>query len=155
TVTSLLAFNRGIVSKRGLARIDLTRMQLAAETQKNYVPRVLGSMMLRPGLQYIGASNDNAASVYLPFFYAVDDTALIELADSAIRVWVDDEVISRVSVSTAVSNGGFTSNANSWTDNDESGATSQWVTGGYLSLAGTGFNAAIRDQQVTVAGGDQ
>lgn len=155
SVTSLLAFNRGIVSKRGLARTDLTRMQLAAETQKNYVPRVLGSMMLRPGLQYIGASNDNAVSVYLPFFYGVDDTALVELADSAIRVWVDDALVSRVSVSTAVANGSFTSNANSWTDNDESGATSQWVSGGYLSLAGTGINAAIRDQQVTVAGGDQ
>ncbi|WP_196300918.1 hypothetical protein, partial [Streptococcus pneumoniae] len=68
------------------------------------------------------------------------------------RVWVDDALVTRPSVSTAVANGDFTTNLTSWTDNDEAGATSQWVSPGYMELVGTGTNAAIRDQQVTVAG---
>ena len=52
-ITSLQAFNRGKISKLGLARTDLDRTRLSAEEQNNYVPRVLGSMMLRPGLGYI------------------------------------------------------------------------------------------------------
>lgn len=150
-----LAFNRGIVSPRGLGRIDLSRMALSAETQSNFMPRVLGSMMLRPGLQYIGTAKDSDDSIYLPFVFSVTDTALVELATGTMRVWVDDAVISRVSVSTAVVNGSFLANLNAWTDADESGAASAWLTGGYMELIGTGLNAAIRTQTVTVAGGDQ
>jgi hypothetical protein len=46
---ALLAFNRGLQSRLGLARIDLERTALAAEVQTNWMPRSLGSMMLRPG----------------------------------------------------------------------------------------------------------
>lgn len=233
----LLAFNRGLVSRLALARIDLKRLALSAETFTNWMPRVLGSMMLRPGLAYLGTTRNNAASVSLPFVFSVSDTATLELTDLAMRVLVSDAVISRGSVSSAVTNSGFsqytdtatitiaspavltyagadnfavnapvtlsttgalptglvagttyyvktvntgtnaitlsataggvainTSGSQSgvhtlqayyhiagWTDSDESGAVSSWATGGYLSLLGTGTNAAMRDQQVTVA----
>jgi hypothetical protein len=58
--------------------------------------------------------------------------------------------VTRVAVTAAVTNGLFTSNLTSWTDSDESGAASTWLTGGYAALLGTGTNAAILDQQVTV-----
>jgi hypothetical protein len=51
TNASLLAFNRGEVAKLALARVDLERMRLSAETQVNWMPTVLGPMMLRPGTQ--------------------------------------------------------------------------------------------------------
>ncbi len=150
-----LTFNRGLLSRLGLGRIDLDRTRLSAQTFFNYMPRVLGSMMLRPGLQYLGSvASDNPARM-LPFVFATDDKALIELTDSVMRVWVDDALVTRASVSTTVANGGFDSDLTSWTDNDEAGGTSAWVTGGYMGLTGNGTAAAIRDQSVTVTGGDQ
>jgi len=58
-------------------------------------------------------------------------------------------LIPRPAVTSAVANGNFDANVTSWTDNDESGGTSAWVTGGYLGLTGNGTAAAIRTQEVT------
>jgi hypothetical protein len=147
---AILAFNRGILSLLGSARADLARYKMAAEVMTNWVARVLGSMMLRVGLEYTGATKSNAKSRNLPFVFSVDDVAQLEISENVLRIWIDDVLITRPAVTAVVTNGSFTSNVTSWTDSDESGATSQWLTGGYLSLAGTGTNAAIRDQQVTV-----
>lgn len=107
----LLAFNRGIVSRLGLSREDIDRVSLSAEIQKNWMPRVLGSMMLRPGLGYIGESRNNAKAKYLSFIYAADDTALLELTDSTLRVWVNDSLLSYPAISTAIVNGTFAQTA--------------------------------------------
>lgn len=149
----LVAFNRGIISKLALARTDIKRVVLSAETQTNWMPRVLGSMMLRPGWQYTGTTKSNAFGITIPFIFASDDVAEIQLTDEIMRVRVDETLITRASVSTAISNGDFNSGTN-WTDGDESGATST-ISGGILSLEGTGFSRAIRTQAVTVSGGDQ
>ena len=139
----LLAFNRGKVSPLGLGRIEVKRIGLAAEEQTNFIPRVLGSMSLRPGLGYLGSTKSSNAAKYLPFIYSTTDTALLEMTASTMRIWVNDALVSRVGPS-------FTVPAlNTWTDNDEAGATSTW-TGTYLQLVGTGTNAAIRDTAVTV-----
>lgn len=152
---SLLAFNRGVVSPLALARVDIERLALSAETQTNWMPRTLGSMMLRPGMQYLTSTKSNNKAVPIPFVFATDDTAIIEVSDSIARFFVDDELITRVAVSTQVNNTLFGVDLSGWTDEDESGATSDWAIGGYMSLLGSGFNAAIRSQQVTVAAGDQ
>lgn len=151
---ALLAFNRGLMSRLALARTDLKRTALSAEIMTNWMPRTLGSMMLRPGLQYIDPTRNNEQAVNIPFIFSASDTAIIELTNLVMRVRVNETVISRVSVASAVSNGTFNSNLTGWTDNDESGATSDWKTGGFMSLIGNGTNAAIRSQQVTVASGD-
>jgi hypothetical protein len=147
----LLAFNRGIQSRLGLARIDLERTALAAEVQTNWMPRTLGSMMLRPGWEYIDGTRSGAVAKLFPFVFATDDFAQLEVTSGTLRVRVDDELISRPSVTAAVTNGTFTSDLTGWTDSDESGGVSQWQVGGYMALMGTGTNAAIRDQQVTVS----
>lgn len=152
---TLFGFNRGLISTLALARGDLKRTALSAETQTNWMPRVLGPMMLRPGTTYYQSGRNDAAAVHLPFVFATDDTAIIELTDSAMRVNLSGLAITRPSVSTAVTNGTFDSNVTGWTDSDESGGVSAWLTGGYLSLLGNGTAAAIRDQEVTVAGADQ
>lgn len=153
--TEMLTFNRGIVSPLALGRTDIKRVAMSAQEQTNFIPRVLGPMSLRPGLQYLGNSRSNAQAFYLPFVFSTSDTAIVELTDSYMRVRVDEALVTRPSVATTVSNGTFDTDLTGWTDNDEVGAVSSWLTGGYMSLFGTGVNAAIRDQTLTVAGGDQ
>ena len=146
--TALLALNRGVISPLGLARVDLARLQLSAEIQTNYIPRVLGSAMLRPGLGYIYSLIGE--SLHIPFIAASDDTAIIELSDNLMRVSVDEVLITRPTVTATITNGTFTSNLTGWTDADEAGASSAWDSSGCMALLGTGLNAAKRNQQVTV-----
>ena len=152
--TSVLALNRGIISRLGLARADLKRMAYSAETMTNWIPRVLGAMSLRPGTQYIGTTFGTTTK-FLRFVFSTDDAALVELTPSGVRFWINDVALIRPSVSTTITNGTFTTDLSSWTDNDEAGATSIFVAGGYMGLTGTGTNAAIRDQLVTVAAASQ
>lgn len=149
----LIAFNRGIISNLALARTDLRRTALSAEIQTNWMPRTLGSMMLRPGWQYYNSSRSNNYAVYIPFIFATSDTADIEMTENYMRVSVGNTVISRPSVSTAVGDGDFGS-AVSWTDASDTGASAT-ISGGEAQLMGSKFGAAILKQQVSVAGGDQ
>src|SRR5688572_3040884 len=147
---SILALNRGLMSTLGAARVDLARSSMAAEVMTNWMARTLGSMSIRPGWEYLGSTAGDTVAKTIPFVFATDDTAEVELTAGAIPIWIDDELISRPAVTAAVTNGDFETDVTDWTDNDESGADSDWLTGGYLYLAGTGPNAAIRDQTVTV-----
>jgi len=153
----LIAFNRGLVSALALARVDLKRTALSAQVYRNWMARVLGSMMLRPGMGYLGNSRSNLRAFHIPFVFNLQQKAVLELTDQALRVWISDALLTRVAVASAVANGNFAADVASWTDADEAGATSIWSAsfGGSLSLAGTGTNAAIRRQQVAVAAPDQ
>lgn len=162
---ALLAFNRGLVSRLSLARIDLKRMALSAAVQLNWIPRVLGSMMLRPGLGFLSAIRNDAKPKHIPFVFGASDTALIELTDGMMRVRIDDVVVTRPAVTptfnrwngaafvASVDTGSTFVDATDvgyWRDNDESGGTSAWATGGYLSLLGNDSASAIRDRSVAV-----
>lgn len=149
----LISFNRGIISNLALARTDIKRTALSAAIQTNWMPRVLGSMMLRPGLGYIGASYNNAKAFHIPFIYSNSDYAALELTDQKLRIRISDAIIARVAVTTTITNGDFGA-AGSWTDIDDAGATSS-ISGGKLSLVGTDYAAAGRRQSVTVAAGNQ
>lgn len=142
-----LAFNRGLMSSKGLARVDLKRTSLAAELQTNWLPRTLGSMSLRPGLGFLG--NLGGASVLLPFIFSVDDTALVQLSANTMRVWQGDTLVSYPVVATAITNGGFATDLTGWTDIDEAGTTSSWQAGA-LKLVGNGTNYAGVRQLVAV-----
>lgn len=153
-IVPFLAFNRGVISPLALARTDFKRTAWSAEIQKNWMPRALGSMMLRPGMEYAGATRSNAKSVTLPFIFSTDDTARLEITGGYMRVWVDDALVARPAVTTAVTNGTFDSDLTGWTDLDGGSSVSAWATGGYMSLIGTGSASARRRQQVTVSGGN-
>ena len=151
----ILAFNRGVLSPLARTRADVKRAGMSAETQMNWVPRSMGPMSLRPGFQYIGATATAVGAVkHIPFIFSNDDLAIIEITDQLIRFLVNDELVSRASVSSAVTNGTFDSDVTSWVDGDQGSAVSVWQTGGYLSLTGTGNQQAQRSQEVTVTGGD-
>jgi hypothetical protein len=147
---SLIAFNRGRISRLAMARVDLKRTALSAAIQTNWMPRVLGSMMLRPGLGYLGSTRFNSVTRTIPFVFSSTDTAVIEATSTNLRFWVNDALVTRSAVTATITNGEFGTNITGWTDADEAGATSDWVSGGYMGLTGTGTNAAIRYQLVTV-----
>ncbi|HDZ38465.1 MAG TPA: hypothetical protein ENH62_09305, partial [Marinobacter sp.] len=151
----ILAFNRGVVSALGLARIDLNRMGMSAETQTNWMPRVLGSMMLRPGLQFLERLNDDAGAAgrLLPFTFGVDDQALLELSPNimAIRDPATGLLLTRAAVSGQLLNTGFGSDIANWTDDSDAGGTVAWQTGGYAALKGSGTDFGKLNQTVTLA----
>lgn len=156
-LSTLYAFNRGLVSRLSLARTDLKRMALSAETQTNWIPRTLGSMMLRPGLNKLGSTYTNSPAVFLPFIFSVEDTAVLELTGFGMRVWINDLLLHRFNGATppVITNGAFTTDLSGWNDADEGAAVSSWDAG-YMSLTGTGTQEAIRWQMLTktVSGND-
>src|SRR3990167_44138 len=153
--------NRGRVSKLALGRVDLDRTRLMAEIQTNFVPRTLGSMMLRPGFQYIGTINNSSTARLLPFVFSATDAAILELTSTAMRVWIDDAIVIRTASTSSITNGSFSDTAlTGWTDADETGTTSGWLsTGlyststGFLTLVGTRYARAKRRQAVTALAG--
>ena len=149
----LAVFNRGRISRLALARTDVARVALSADVQTNWMPRRLGSMMLRPGLGYINTLLGDGA--LLPFIYSTADTAILELTPSVMRVHIGGTaLVTRNLVGTTITNGAFTTDLTGWTDADEAGAASTWVSG-QMQLVGTGFNSAKRQQALTVAAPDQ
>lgn len=146
----LLAFNRGVISPLVFARADVPRVALSAEIQTNWLPRALGAMSLRPGFGYLGATYNGLLykSRFVPFVYANNDTAGIEVSNGVVRIWVDDAAITYPAITAAFTNGAFATDLTGWTDSDETGGVSSWLTGGYLSLVGDGVDEARRDQLV-------
>jgi hypothetical protein len=144
-------FNRGIVDKRALGRVDIKRVALSAETQTNWVPRTLGSMTLRPGTERITNQYQDRQAKHIPFIFSTDDTYLIEVTGGNIRVVKDDDIIVRATANTDITNGTFDTDLTGWTDADEAGTTSAYKTGGFMSLTGTRFNSAKRWQLVSVS----
>ncbi len=151
---AIVAFNRGRISPLALGRIDLQRYAESAQVQTNFMPRALGSAMLRPGWMFIDDTFDDLQAVHIPFIFSLSDMAIVELTNQTMRVRVGNVAITRPSVTTAITNGTFTTNLNGWTQGDEAGATSQWVAGPFMSLVGNGVSRAIRSQAVALGSGD-
>jgi hypothetical protein len=109
------SFNRGEVSAAALARTDLDKLRLAAEVQENLLPYVLGKGVARPGSKYLATTPSSNQARLIPFVFAVDDKALLELSDSLLRVYVNDALVTRASVTSSITNGTFA-------------ATEGWIT---------------------------
>lgn len=150
-IQSFFAMNRGVVSRLGLARADVKRLAIAAQMQTNWMPRVLGSMSLRAGWQYLLSTFGNGAARYLKFIFATSDTALLELTANTLRILIADVLLTRVAVATTITNGTFPTDLTGWTNIDDAGAVSSWVAPNYMQLVGTGTSRAIREQTVAVA----
>jgi len=152
---ALMAFNRGLASELAVARVDMEKAELLATEFNNWIPRVLGPMSLRPGLEakYV-SNNDGTKSVLFPFTYAIGDSRIIEI-DATGAVYFSDgsSYISTTGYATyTIANSDFMLTTD-WTDADELGATSTVVGDGYLRLTGTGAAYAIREQAVATTAG--
>ena len=56
---SIYRFNHGAIDRRALSHVDVKKLALAAQTQTNWISRVIGHMSLRPGMEYIGGIAGN------------------------------------------------------------------------------------------------
>jgi hypothetical protein len=147
-------FNAGIVSKLALSRIDVSRLKFAAEIQDNFVPRTVGPMALRSGLEYIDDTKSDLRTYPIPFVFSHNDTAIVELVSSVMRVRVNDTVITRVAVSTVISDPTFTTGSG-WTSYTTGGGATV-IAGGVLALESypVGSYSAV-EQTVAISFADQ
>lgn len=149
----ILTFNRGVISALARYRADVKRVGMSAVKQMNFIPRAMGSMSLRPGLKFIGATATADGVVkHIPFIFSNTDTALIEITGEKVRFRVDEQIVVRPAVTTTIVNGNFDVDLTGWTDADQGSATSVWGTGGVMLLTGTGSDGAVRYQEVGVSG---
>lgn len=148
----LYSLNGGEVGEEALARLDLERLQFAGSLYLNMLPRTIGSMMVRPGLEHI-AEIDFGQVQLLEYAYSGGATLVPVLSGGEMRVIKDRSLISRVAVSTTVQNGNFGS-FTGWTD-ASSGAASAGVSGGNLQLVGATQGRAIARQTISVISADQ
>lgn len=150
---SLYALNRGEISRSALGRVDVERLRLSAEVQENFMPFVIGMMTIRPGMRHIGRILGDAVSNIIDFVFSKNDTALLEVVAGAMRVWKNDQLVTRDTVGTVVTNGDFNS-ATGWTLTASAGASAT-IGAGRLALHAGGYgSSAFCERTVTVAGGD-
>ena len=148
------SLNGGEVGEEALSRLDLERMQFASALSSNILPRVVGSMTLRPGLEHIADINLGDVRL-LEYSFAGSNASMLVpiLSNNEMRVLKDNAFVSRVAVATTIANGDFNS-FTGWTNASAAGASAN-VSGGNLVLTGTTQGRAAARQTVTVAGGDQ
>lgn len=123
----LYSLNAGEISKIALARVDISKMRMAAEVQLNWSPYVVGPMTLRAGLLMVGETLSDQPTKMIDFVYAKDDTSLIELTPGEMRIWINEVLLTRPQVATQIRDPYFTNtgiNAGVWdTTNTTAGAT--------------------------------
>jgi len=143
------AFNVGQHDKTALPRVDLERLRLAAEIQTNLLCMATGRGFMRPGLEYLSSTNANAVTRLKEFVFGATDAALMEFTNGAMRVWVNDQPITRPAVTAQVTNGDFNS-ATGWTLTATAGASINVASGSLVLTAAARGSMAEASQQVTV-----
>jgi len=126
-------FNAGRISRAALNRIDKEAIRLFAERQENLAPYSIGRAIVRPGLEYITTASDNMRPRLIPFVKGIDDVAMIEMVAGSMRVLIDDEPVTRGTVTASITNGDFSS-ATGWTTTTSGGASAS-ISNGVLTLA--------------------
>lgn len=142
----LIGFNRGIISPRGLARADMKRVALSGEIMTNWLPAVLGSMMLRPGTGYLSQTFNNQQAVTIPFVYSATDLAKYEISANTLRPMVNDQPLTRVSVATTVANSAFTIYL---LNGSFSGSAANWTLGSGWTYSSNTASATTANGAVT------
>jgi len=118
----LYSLNSGEISKIALARVDVAKLRMAASCQLNWLPYVVGPMMLRPGFYYVGEILGDAPAKLIRFVFSKLDTALIELTVNQMRVWIDEVPVTRVAVGTSIGDPWFLGTGAWSSSNTTSGA---------------------------------
>lgn len=143
----LTGFNRGLISPRALCRVDLKRTAMSAEIMNNWLPHVLGSMMLRPGLGYTTGTQGNNKAITIPFVYSGTDLARLEITNQILRPLINDQPITRVSVGTTIVNSTF---AAYLADGSFATAPGPWTAGaGWVLSAGSPAAATTSSANLT------
>lgn len=144
------AFNVGVQDKKHLARVDLERMRLASEQQTNLLALTTGPGFMRPGLEFISATDSDAVCKLKEFVFGATDAALLEFTNLSMRVRNNDVLVTRPAVTAAVTSGTFSASTG-WTLTATDGATCT-ISGGFLNLtAAARGSTASATQTVAVS----
>ena len=81
---------------------------------ENFMPVRLGPMSVAPGFDYLG--DVPGPAILVPFVRNIDETAVVEISDRLLRVWVDDTPIERPNASGLTIDG-----IENWTDTSTNG----------------------------------
>ncbi len=73
---SIYRFNYGAIDRRAMSHVDVKKLALAAQTQTNWMSRVIGHMSLRPGLGFVGEIAGNPGAPAPTTIYASGDTSI-------------------------------------------------------------------------------
>ncbi len=145
------SLNGGEVGNEPLARLDLERLQFAGSLYLNMLPRVVGSMTLRPGLEHVADIGLGNVEL-LEYAYTGSSTLIPILSSAGLRVVKDNAFVTREVVGTTIVNGDFSS-FSGWTDASIGTATAS-VSIGRLALYGATQSRASARQTISVSGGD-
>ncbi len=150
----LYSLNAGEVSKIALARVDVAKLRMAAACQLNWLPYVVGPMMLRPGFYYVGEILNDAPTKLVRFVFSKLDTALIELTPNVMRVWINEVLITRGAVGANIGDPWFLG-LGAWSTANTTSGASATVGGGICTLTCQPLGGLAQIQQiVTVAQAD-
>lgn len=152
------ALNAGGVDKQALGRVDLEKMRLAGEHPvKNWLPKVVGPMALRPGLEY--KATLAAVTRDIPFIRSRSVKNILAFSDVSCTICEDGVPITVLAPATTITNPSFTSGGGGWSDVSDTGdgtdGTATLGVSGGLALLATRWRAAAAQQAVSVAGSDQ
>lgn len=148
----IFSLNGGEVGEEALARLDLERMQFAGALYSNMLPKVIGAMSLRPGLEHI-ADIDFGPVQLLEYAFSGGSTLLPILSSGEMRVVKDRQLVTRTAIATTVVNGEFGS-FTGWTNASQPGASAS-ASGGDLVLSSTNQGRSAARQTISVAAADQ
>lgn len=155
-------FNRGEVSPEVLTRDDIARIRDCAELMQNFMPIRLGPMVYRPGTEHIGPVKAQTYHRVLPFIASADDMAILEISQTnaasqeTLRVWVDDELVTRSACSATITNGTFATDLTGWTDASTGFGATAWATGSGVNITGDAAGGwGILYQTITVTAGQE
>ena len=91
------SLNGGEVGDESLSRLDLERLQFAGSLYLNMLPRVVGSMTLRPGLEHVADIGTGNVQL-LEYAYSGTSSLIPILSNAGLRVVKDNVFVSRVAV---------------------------------------------------------
>lgn len=154
----IYALNAGGVDKQALSRVDLEKMRISGQHPvKNWLPKVLGPMSLRPALGYKETISPVTRDV--PFVRSRTTKNILGMSDVTCTVCQDGVALQVVDAHTAITNPTFVSGSGGWTDVSDTGAgtdgvATMGVSGGVTMLA-TRWRAAAIQQAVAVAASDR
>lgn len=152
------ALNAGGVDPDAIARVDLEKMRMAGEHPvRNWLPRVLGPMTLRGGLEFKQALAGRTRDI--PFIRSRDTKYSLGMSAGLCTVNRDGVPVIVAAAGTAVVNPGFVSGGGGWSDVSDTGAgtdgTATLPPGGVVALAATSWRSAAVEQAVAVALADR
>ena len=140
-------FNRGEVSPLALARDDVKQVVNSCELMENFLPMRLGPMHYRPGLEYIGDTEDPTTDqnrALIPHVRSIDDSVMYEFSGTTMRPLVDGLPIGYSSDTEVLTNDTFDSDITGWT------GTGSWDTINQAAQIDYGENLYQTASSITV-----